>query len=307
MEWVESTGSTIEEAKERALDRLGVHGDDAEFEIVSDVVTGLFGRVKQEARVRARVAPATSRAGDARRRGRGDKGRNNQRNRSHGRGEKQQSNRGKGSRPGNDNSRVSGGGKRKNGKGWQQKSDNRNASRREGRGDKMSDSDTGEAPEEMVPLPEQAEMAEEFVLGLAERFGTSVEFTREKVDDDEIRITVSGTDLGRMIGRRGATAGAIDDLVRMVLQRRAGSSRNGRIRVDIAGVRERRAAALKRYSREQGAAVRASGKQRALEPMSASDRKVVHDALSDEPGVDTISEGENAQRHIVIVPTGSDD
>ena len=56
MEWVESTGSSIDEAKERALDRLGVHGDDAEFEVISDIKTGLFGRVKEEARVRARVA-----------------------------------------------------------------------------------------------------------------------------------------------------------------------------------------------------------------------------------------------------------
>ena len=77
MEWVEKTGNSLEEAKEAALDALGVHDDEAEVEVVSDVQTGLFGRVKAEARVRARVAPTTPRAKDdrRRRRGRGNGGR----------------------------------------------------------------------------------------------------------------------------------------------------------------------------------------------------------------------------------------
>lgn len=158
--------------------------------------------------------------------------------------------------------------------------------------------------ETMMPLPEQADLAEEFVRGLAERFGNDVEFNREDIDEEEIRITVSGDDLGRMIGRRGTTAGAIDELVRTVLQRQAGSSRNGRIRVDVGGVRARRAEALGNFARAQAADVRESGNRRSLEPMSAADRKVVHDALTDEADVDTISEGDDAQRRVVIVPAG---
>ncbi|MEZ5298660.1 MAG: Jag N-terminal domain-containing protein [Ilumatobacteraceae bacterium] len=57
MEWVVTTGKSVDEAKERALDQLGVARDDAEFEIVEEAKTGLFGRVKTEARVRARVKP----------------------------------------------------------------------------------------------------------------------------------------------------------------------------------------------------------------------------------------------------------
>ena len=71
MEWVEKTGSSLEEAKEAALDALGVHPDEAEFEVVNGAEKGLFGRVKTEARVRARVAPTTPRAKDDRRRRRG--------------------------------------------------------------------------------------------------------------------------------------------------------------------------------------------------------------------------------------------
>ena len=72
MEWVESTGETIELAKEHALDRLGVHEDDAEFDVLCDVKTGVFGRIKEPARVRARVRPKTPRAKEGR--GRRDRG-----------------------------------------------------------------------------------------------------------------------------------------------------------------------------------------------------------------------------------------
>ena len=61
MEWVETTGKTVEEAKEAALDQLGVHEDDAEFEVVEEPRTGLFGRTRGEARVRARVRPTRPR------------------------------------------------------------------------------------------------------------------------------------------------------------------------------------------------------------------------------------------------------
>ncbi|MFM2070805.1 MAG: hypothetical protein RLZZ623_1068, partial [Actinomycetota bacterium] len=62
MEWVETTGRTIEEAKSLALDRLGVDESDAEFDILDEPRAGLFGRVRGEARVRARVRPTQARA-----------------------------------------------------------------------------------------------------------------------------------------------------------------------------------------------------------------------------------------------------
>ena len=58
MEWVEVTGTTIEDAKESALRQLGVEADDAEILIVSEPTKGLFGRMRGEARVKARVRPA---------------------------------------------------------------------------------------------------------------------------------------------------------------------------------------------------------------------------------------------------------
>ena len=67
MEWVETTGRTVEEAKEAALDQLGVDEQDAEFEIVEEPRFGLFGRLRSEARVRARVRPTKPRAKEERR------------------------------------------------------------------------------------------------------------------------------------------------------------------------------------------------------------------------------------------------
>ena len=61
MEWVETIGKTIAEAKEQALDQLGVHEEDADFEVLEEPKQGLFGRVRGEARVRARVRPTQAR------------------------------------------------------------------------------------------------------------------------------------------------------------------------------------------------------------------------------------------------------
>src|SRR5689334_5774948 len=67
MEWVETTGKTVEEALEAALDQLGVDAADAEYEVLEEAKTGLFGRLRTEARVRARVRPTTPRPKDERR------------------------------------------------------------------------------------------------------------------------------------------------------------------------------------------------------------------------------------------------
>ena len=68
MEWVETTAKTVDEAKDLALDQLGVTADEAEFEVLDEPRPGLFGRLRGEARVRARVRPASVRPKQQRRR-----------------------------------------------------------------------------------------------------------------------------------------------------------------------------------------------------------------------------------------------
>jgi spoIIIJ-associated protein len=92
-------------------------------------------------------------------------------------------------------------------------------------------------------------------------------------------------------------------VTRAVVQRQC-PSRTDRILVDVAGYRERRSAALKRFSVQIAEEVLASGQEKALEPMSPADRKAVHDAINEMSGVQTRSEGEDPNRHIVIAPAG---
>ena len=95
-----------------------------------------------------------------------------------------------------------------------------------------------------------------------------------------------GTDLGMLVGPRGTTLSALQDLTRAVVQRQC-PSRTDRILVDVAGYREKRSAALKRFSVQIAEEVMSSGQEKALEAMSPADRKSVHDAINETAGVVT--------------------
>ena len=296
MEWVESIGDSVEFAKEQALDRLGVAEDDAEFEVLNDVKTGMFGRIKEPARVRARVRPRTPRS----------KEESGRRDRGNGRGRQSKHNRNRSNRNSQEPKRSERTQTASNPTpSAPSESDQKSGKKAKTSRTQKKKVDNVNENQEMMPLVDQADLAEGFVGGLAERFGASVQFEREHIGSEEIRITVSGDQIGRMVGHRGATASAIDDLVRTFLQRRAGSARNGRIRVDIGGVIAKRNASLHRFAREQAKAVQESGVSRSLEPMNANDRKVVHDAIDGTEGVRTISEGEEPRRYVVIIAVGS--
>ena len=87
-----------------------------------------------------------------------------------------------------------------------------------------------------------------------------------------------------------------------MLQRQLPGEAHARIRVDVSGYRARRREALEAFVRTVAEDVRASGTQKALEPMSPPDRKVVHDTVNEIDGVHTISEGEDQRRRVVIIP-----
>ena len=142
-----------------------------------------------------------------------------------------------------------------------------------------------------------------FLVGLAEALGTSAEVA-VKVDGDDIDLAVSGDDLGLLIGPRGTTLLAVQDLTRVASQRRLGDH-STHLRVDISGYRERRKEALGRFAADVAREVAETGMARALEPMPSADRKIVHDALSDNGAVQTHSEGDDPNRRIVISPANA--
>lgn len=149
-----------------------------------------------------------------------------------------------------------------------------------------------------MSIEAQAELAEEFVRGVVERFGLEANLTRE-IADETVRIDVAGENLGILIGPRGVTADALQELTRTAVQHRSDEF-GVRIVVDVGGYRLRRAAALQQFAQRVASEVLESGEPQALDPMSAADRKIVHDAVNEIAGVRTTSEGEDPRRFVVI-------
>jgi spoIIIJ-associated protein len=334
VEWVEVAGKTVEEATERALDQLGVAVGDAEVIVLSEPKTGLFGRMRVEARVKVRVRPVGARPRRERPRRGGKSGQGGQRQGSGGSGSGSGSREGGNGRregtPGPDGEGAAGTGGPKTATTGTGTGTSRSARRRrnrsksatagagspEGSRNGSSAGPTGEkAPErstepketqdmaEGMTLEEQGEIGRAFLAGLLTEFGMEGAVETRLLDEDTVEIAATGEDLGILVGPRGSTLAALQDLTRAVVQRQC-PSRTDRILVDVAGYRERRSAALKRFSSQIAEEVLASGQEKALEPMSPADRKAVHDAVNELSGVVTRSEGEDPNRHIVIAPAG---
>jgi spoIIIJ-associated protein len=301
VEWVEVTAKTVEEAKDEALDQLGVDESEAEFEVLEEPKAGLFGRLRSEARVRARVAPTAVRPKierGSRRRGRKDRPED----------AAAPTDAPAASDSGTTPARAGGssggggaggGGRRNNGGGRS------GAAPAEPRAERRPKpvTDKGDAMyDDQEPAGDPGEVGEEFLSGLVSAFGVTGTVTRNLLDNgDTIELAVEGTDVGMLIGPRGATLAAIQELTRTVAQRRVAEGQP-RIVVDVAGYRKDRREALERFTRDVAAQVVASGVVRVLEPMPPADRKVVHDTVNTIDGVSTSSEGEEPRRRVVIQP-----
>ena len=123
--------------------------------------------------------------------------------------------------------------------------------------------------------------------------------------DEEIVAEIEGEDdLGILIGRRGQTI----DAIQLICYRAAyrGRQDRKRVTVDAAGYRKRRAETLERQADEAAARAASSGRPVDLEPMSASERRVVHNRLADRSQVETYSEGDEPERFVVVAPLVSD-
>ncbi|MCU1397691.1 MAG: hypothetical protein JWN62_800 [Acidimicrobiales bacterium] len=296
MQWVETTGKSIDEAKGLALDQLGVAEEDTEFEVLEEPRSGLFGRVKGEARVRARVRPTAVRPKIERRdrkKGReGGEGKGDSRGPREPRAPREQAQQSSG----------------RNGSGTV--ADSSTGSDDVSSGSANSKQRKPRAPRERVSTTQREESdvsaqqvgdeAKKFLGELVEAFGL-VGTVDLREDGDDLELNVSGADLGLMVGPRGNTLLAVQDLTRVASQRRLGDH-DTRLRVDIGGYRERRREALSRFALDVAAQVVASGEARALEPMPSADRKVIHDVLTENTGVVTRSEGDDPNRRVVIAP-----
>lgn len=305
MEWVETTGKTVEEAKEKALDQLGVHMEDAEFDVLEEPKAGLFGRVRGEARVRARVRPAQVRQKvDRRDRKRSDKADKAEKAEKAEKADKSGAD--TADQPAGEKSERparSGGGKQAPKKDAGQRAP-RAAKPKADRPPKAEGTTSNEqnqqSEEQIVDARQVGEEASRFMTGLIQAFGA--EGTVELVEDgDDLEVRVHGKELGLLVGPRGTTLQAVQDLARVASQRRLGDH-DTRLRVDVGGYRERRREALGKFAVQMADEVTTSGVARVLEPMSSADRKIIHDTLSEVEGIATRSEGDDPFRRVVITP-----
>jgi spoIIIJ-associated protein len=325
VEWVEVAGKTIAEATELALDQLGVAEGDAEVIVVTEPKTGLFGRMRVEARVRARVRPVGARPKRERSRDRNRSAKSGQA--SSGGGPRTSTPRSETRAPsanrpsegtGSGTSRSArrrrnrsqaGAGGAGNPSNTEQNGTSTAPVALQGAGPSEKDTQRTREPKETVDmaegmtLEEQGEVGRAFLAGLLTEYGVSASVETRLLDDETVEIAAMGEDLGLLVGPRGSTLSALQDLTRAVVQRQC-PSRTDRILVDVAGYREKRSAALKRFSTQIAEEVIASGQEKALEAMSPADRKAVHDAVNEIQGVATRSEGEDPNRYIVIAPAG---
>jgi spoIIIJ-associated protein len=119
-------------------------------------------------------------------------------------------------------------------------------------------------------------------------------------DGETLTGTLIGEDLGLVIGRHGATIDALQHLAWRIAVRESDERR--RVVIDAAGYRDRRAAALHAQADQAAADALRYSRPVALDAMTASDRKVVHEYLRDRGDVETYSEGDEPDRHLVVAP-----
>ena len=167
---------------------------------------------------------------------------------------------------------------------------------------------TAERPEERVSAP-PAEGEAGVARELLERVVSALDVDA-RVDvsesDEEVVATVTGGDLGVLIGRHGQMIDALQYLANAMAHRSVGDERR-RIVVDAAGYRARRSATLETLARRSAEQASATGRRVELEPMSAVERRIVHEALKDDPEVETASEGAEPNRYVVVLPRRSVD
>jgi spoIIIJ-associated protein len=167
---------------------------------------------------------------------------------------------------------------------------------------------TAERPEEQVSAP-PAEGEAGVARELLERVVSALDVDA-RVDvsesDEEVVATVTGGDLGVLIGRHGQMIDALQYLANAMAHRSVGDERR-RIVVDAAGYRARRSATLETLARRSAEQASATGRRVELEPMSAVERRIVHEALKDDPEVETASEGAEPNRYVVVLPRRSVD
>jgi spoIIIJ-associated protein len=147
----------------------------------------------------------------------------------------------------------------------------------------------------------RSDRVRELVATVGEALGLNGDVSIEQ-HPEGIRAVLEGDDLGLFIGRHGQTIDAVQHLAFKVANRDAERDAAVRVTVDAAGYRARREQALHRQAEQAAEKAVSTGRPVALDAMSATERKVVHEFLKDREDVETYSEGMEPDRHLVVAP-----
>jgi spoIIIJ-associated protein len=164
-------------------------------------------------------------------------------------------------------------------------------------GREASNGSAPSAPVSAEDLDEEAEAAADLLEGLLDAMDLPGDL-RISVQDAHAEVEVVGLEEGVLIGRRGQTLDAVQELVRTAMQRRF--ERRSRVLVDVDGYRARRLEKLMERADEAVEEVLASGEPQRLEPMDSIERRLVHQRVAETAGVVSTSHGREPARRIVI-------
>ena len=184
--------------------------------------------------------------------------------------------------------------------------------RRERREDRPAQKQETAAPAEAVQTPapavpqdlgeevddEKAQAIRRFLSGLLEQMESSAEIRIYLPEKGRYKVILEGKSLGGLIGRRGETLDAIQQLTSYAVNRGGGG--RVRIQLDAEGYREKREQSLQHLARKVAAKVTKYRRSVTLEPMNAYERHVIHTALQDVPGVTTYSTGVDPNRRVIV-------
>ena len=150
-----------------------------------------------------------------------------------------------------------------------------------------------------------AEKASEFLLGVLERMGIAADIDI-KDDKDRTTLEIQTKDSELVIGRRGVVMDALQHLVNKVVYRDRSGDKTKPLVVDAGGFRDKQIERLRSLGQRMAEKALQTKQIVELQPMTAHDRRIVHMAIAEIPGLTTRSEGEGEDRHILIVPAAAE-
>jgi len=151
------------------------------------------------------------------------------------------------------------------------------------------------------------EKASEFLLGVLERMGISADIDI-KDDADKTTLEIQTQDTETVIGRRGVVIDALQHLVNKAVYRERSSDKSEKTKplvVDAGGYRDKQVERLRSIAQKMGEKALQTKQIVELQPMSPHDRRIVHMAIAEIPGLSSRSEGEGEDRHILVVPAAA--